>query len=206
MKEEQFRENTLHRQRTWNRRKWIVMSAVLTAMLMLSLAPFSSDSAQVLGFQSNLPERKPDYWIRSDRGGQVEFGGIQAILPVGFTQQGGASVFGDVVQSSQLAKPLKLLSGTEFAFGIWPTQVQSEFPKPIEFRVWLNAADFPEGGEEALYFMMYDPSQNIWRRIPSEFDPGTYQIVAQVQSFMPVSDDFPDRAGARSLGSFFPAC
>ena len=55
-------------------------------------------------------------------GGRRELGVITTIVPPGFTNQGGASVFVNlIIGQTAIQPPEQLIIGTEFAFGIWPT-------------------------------------------------------------------------------------
>jgi hypothetical protein len=124
------------------------------------------------------------------------FGAITALLPSGFTNQGGASVFGNVIiETIEIALPSRAIIGTQFAFGIWPPQDQVSYQKPIEFRITLDAAQVSPGTEAQLAVMMYNPDNKQWEAIPSQFHPEAYQVVTFVQSFKPVPKEFPNWGG-----------
>lgn len=161
--------------------------------------------AEVAAFQSAVWQRdrsKPSSWIFAEHGGQIEFGPVTVVVPPWFTKQGGANVFGDIVADSGIDEPLQLVPGTEFAFGIWPSQVQTKFEQPIQFRISLNAALFVDGNFDDLTFMMYDPDTARWLELPAEFSVATYQVVALVQEFKPVPSDFPNWGGRTFFGLF----
>lgn len=121
---------------------------------------------------------------------------VKALVPSGFTHQGGANVFINVLtRSSQISKPSTFMAGTEFNFGIWPAQEQTDFAKPIEFHFTLNAAKVSPQEAPELTFLMYDPSQDGWRQLPTKFNAGAFQLVASVRSFTPVAKDFPEWGG-----------
>lgn len=145
---------------------------------------------------------KPSWWIRAADGGRREFGLITAILPSGFTHQGGASVFGDAISSAQgLVIPDGLIAGTLFAFGIWPATDQTDYQQPIEFRITLDAAQVA-GIEDQLAVQMYNPGINQWVAVSAQFRPESYQMVAHTQSFTPVAKDFPSWGGRTFIGVF----
>jgi hypothetical protein len=149
---------------------------------------------------------KPAWWVPSAQGGRRDFGAISAILPPGFTNQGGASVFGDVIiNPGTIGTPAQLIIGTKFAFGIWPYNEQVNYQKPIEFRILLDAAQVAPGTESSLTFMIYNPVTQVWEAIPSQFHPETYQLVAYVQSFKPVAKNFPDWGGRTFFAVFASA-
>ena len=177
------------------------------------LFPFESNhifSERAFLFQSYLPERdkedkpppKPASWIYADKGGVIAFGPIIAQVPLNFTNQGGANVFGDLTNTPHIEKSDLLIPGTEFAFGIWPGQNQTDYQQPIEFQITVNAAEVVFGEEQQLSLMMYNPDLQQWLNVPSRFQPETYQIVAAVQSFTPVPNEFPDWGGRTFFALF----
>lgn len=139
---------------------------------------------------------KPSWWVGSGVGGERQFGVIRVLLPPGFTSQGGASVFGDVIIGpTEIVLPSHPIIGTQFAFGIWPPQDQIDYQKPIEFRITLDAAQVAPGTEGELAVMMYNPDRKQWEVMASQFRPETYQLVTYIQSFKPMPKTFPNWGG-----------
>lgn len=149
---------------------------------------------------------KPSWWVRSKDGGKRVFGVITAILPAGFTNQGGASVFGDIIGGvPEIPAPARAIRGTEFAFGIWPAVDQVDYQKPIEFRITVDAAQVAPGTEGQLTVQMYNPERKQWDIIPSQFRPATYQVITFVQSFKPIPKNSPSWGGRTFFILAYPA-
>ncbi|MCL4859827.1 MAG: SH3 domain-containing protein [Caldilineaceae bacterium] len=157
-------------------------------------------------FQSFLPEpAKPDTWIYSGEGGVRKRSVITINLPPGFTNQGGANVFADIMSNTGDVAPLPGgVPGAYFAVGIWPANDQTRFQRPIEIRIVLNAAQFTREQATALALYMFHPEQMTWAQLPTEFAASSFELMTRTQEFIPVAKDFPTWGG-RTIFAVAPA-
>ena len=175
----------------------LLVSTVVTTRLIDGITP------TVSAFQSPLPERHreskapniPPEWVYSGEGGVRVFGPVQVTLPRGFTEQGGATVIGNmIVIPVGIEDTASMIPGTEFALGIWPPNDQIEYLKPVEIRMMLNAAQISSEAEEVT-LVRYDPAIERWVPMDTEFNRATYQLTTRLQEFSPVPRDFTDWGG-----------
>lgn len=148
------------------------------------------------------PASRPAQWVYSNANNTRTFGNAIISFPSGFTTQGGANIYGDFVRvltNSGMAP--SIISGTEFALGIWPANHQTTFPKSIEIRFTLDAAK-ASGKESQLEVRMYNPTSQKWQSIMTQFDSARYQLVIQVKEFTPVPKDFDNWGGRTFFGIF----
>jgi hypothetical protein len=189
---------------------------VLALLFAVSLEVYSAPQTYNLAFQSKPGDEHtpiPESWIWSAGGGTKGFGAITVQFPSGFTEQGGAHVFGDVLTPPLFVENLKnhkLISGTELALGVYTPdyqldsqqRYQVDFHTPIQIQVTLDAAHVPEGTEDRLVIMRYDPDTRQWEELPSKFDKATFQIRTIVETFLTVPKDFPTWGGRAFFGVF----
>lgn len=189
---------------------YLMLFGVLLFTLQLTWFLQKTDELPRLVFQSPLAPGgvvpaivKPAEWVESDKENVRTFGNATVVLPVGFTVQSGANVYGDYVRVlTDSGRAPFILPGTEFALGIWPAQDQTLYEKSIEIRFTLDAAR-AGGKENSLEVRMYDGSLLRWQPLTTRFDASRYQLVVQVKKFTPISKDFDDW-GARTFFGIFP--
>lgn len=146
---------------------------------------------------------KPLSWVQVNEGRTITLNPITIVIPVGFTNQGGATVIGDIVDNpASIELPYSLVEGTELALGIWPTQNQSQFQKPIELHVSLQSAITTTDESLLPIVMMYNHDRQQWTELPSQFDSKSKQINTAVQNLTPVPDNFPEWGGRTFFGVF----
>jgi len=159
----------------------------------------------VLRQTSPLPTvPKPSTWITSQQENIRVFGSVTVAIPAGFTQQGGANVIGDTVPALTIAgKAPGIVPGTEFALGIWPTQDQTLFLQPLEFKFVVDAAKVPPGEIGSYTIKMFKPSDESWLELPTRFDSSVYALVVSVKEFTPVPKDYKLGWGWRTFFGVF---
>lgn len=146
---------------------------------------------------------KPLSWVRANEGRTLTLDPITIIVPTGFTNQGGATVIGNIVDNPvSIALPYPLVKGTELALGIWPTQNQTQFQKPIELYIRLPSTLTTTNESLLPIVMMYNYASQQWTELPSQFDSKSRQISTAVQNFTPVPDNFPEWGGRTFFGVF----
>lgn len=199
--------------------RFLILTAprVLLIVLSLSLAllvgwfPQSSEKSMLhlhSLFDSPIKEKKnidekPTSWVRANEGRTLIVGPITIVVPVGFTNQGGATIIGDIVENpASVELPYQLIKGTELALGMWPTQNQSQFQKPIELRINLQGTVTTTDESLLPVAMMYNYDSQQWTELQSQFDKQARRINTAVQNFTPVPESFPQWGGRTFFGVF----
>ena len=176
----------------------LILPGFLIMIFLATSAPYVSGTSSPLHEPDEPAETpgKPPEWVYSAEGGTRTFGPVAVVLPSGFTEQGGATVIGNViVKPVGIEDQANMIFGTEVALGIWPPNDQTIFQKPIQFRVALNFASIAPGDENQLAIAHYDPSSKSWVQLPTEFEKGSSQLLASLGTFTPVPRDFPEWGG-----------
>ena len=171
---------------------------VVAVFLVIVFDPIESSML----FQTPLPDpRAALAWISSAAGGTCRYGALTVEVPVGFTHQGGANVFCDVMLAPLPVEGRGLIPGTEIGLGIWPPDTQTEYQRPIRIRVKLDRAQV-QGREDRLAMKVYNPATAEWSEIESHYEKSTYEIRTALLVAMPVPNDFKDWGGRTFLGVF----
>jgi len=182
-------------------RRYALGFLFIAVIMFTSFVPWEERTNADSLFQSAFPEReeipsKPKEWVFSGEGGTRSFGPVIIIMPSGFTRQSGATVIGNmIVIPTGIEDTGLLVSGTEFAVGIWPANEQTEFDKEIQIQIALNAAQIPPETASMFSIVQYDPGADLWKALVTRFDAATYRLMASTQVFTPVARDFPNWGG-----------